>query len=311
MKIRGALALLWANYALGNETWGDQVHALIDPSISVEQFKELVGPMVSATKISYTGNTSEAVPGGFELVEHAAPKVGLNAVSYWRKDDDKLLIAFRGTTTDSDTCADWYIWENKSLSLDKKCSAFDKDTIDYISRAKDFTRSAIRKTNSSDILFTGHSLGSGLATFMTLAFSQLDPRREFHSVSFGPPITEPVIERLRLNTTFEDRIVTFRNPQDPITEPTKLQVGYFCSFTGVRKTIACSFCKHPDIMRAGHISPGCMLCFEATHIYKHYLETISNMKTLPQCSLSSHHAKKGKRRRERKKQYERLIGIDI
>ncbi|KNC80152.1 hypothetical protein SARC_07479 [Sphaeroforma arctica JP610] len=276
--------------------WAEVVDKISSPNTEISILKALLQPFTIATAISYTGCTGYDVH-GFHLVGSATPTDGLHAYAYQHNTvPTQVLIAFRGTTSASDTCADAVLWD---LPLSDTCKKFSNETLDYISQAKSFVSTTIDELGRSqdkntliDLAFTGHSLGCGLTSLTTLDYATNMEHSLLNTNNIGPdtnqigsvrgicfaePGTELVAKRMGLDLSQADKVLAIANPYDPIVWSTKEeQVGTVCEWDtrDIEEPKACTRCKHYTWQKS---SPMCHTCYESTHIYSHYIDALKGM----------------------------------
>ena len=61
-------------------SWAHVTSALTDPGTSADTYRDLIGPIASATSMSYTGDAGAHVGAGFSATQVRTPEVGLHAV---------------------------------------------------------------------------------------------------------------------------------------------------------------------------------------------------------------------------------------
>eukprot|EP01134_Creolimax_fragrantissima_P002317 CFRG2317T1 len=274
------------NQALGTSTglsWTEMFSKIKDTDTDAATIRQLLYPLTTATKVSYTGDTSEILT-GFHLIASLTPRIGLHAFAYASiSDSNKVLVAFRGTTSESDTCADAVIWDYPQPAM---CAKFNNSTLDYISQARAFVNRTLEthfdgSTDNVDLMFTGHSLGCGMTGLMTLSFAPT--LNLVRGVCFAPPGIKSVAHRLGLESQRADQVLGLAIPWDPIVRSTEtLQVGTLCTFEDVREPLPCRKCKN---YLAQKDSPSCQRCYRKTHIYGHYLDSLRDMRTRPHCTV--------------------------
>ena len=224
------------------------------------------------------------------------------------------LIAFRGTDLGSDVlssladnCADDVLWGGmKYEQLSANCQGnFTTFQLDYLARATDVTQRAMVKYPQCSFLFTGHSLGAGLANLMAaLSYPQVTsgsqppawatgclPRASAGAAVFSTP---GYIHTLlnRTNITFDQgmynknsshstqqqskRFMLFADQFDPIWYfcNQSFQGGYIgrrCLWHDGAQPAACKKCERGH--RMGR-TVECELCMYERHIFSHYLHLI-------------------------------------
>mmetsp|Transcript_8234 Transcript_8234/g.9417 ORF Transcript_8234/g.9417 Transcript_8234/m.9417 type:complete len:316 (-) Transcript_8234:126-1073(-) len=245
-----------------------------------KRFKNVIEPLATMTKISYTGNLTEEVP-GWSLIFSLTPRNGLNALAFKKKGSyneygNGIIITFRGTTTTSDRCADAILWDPED-PIPFWCRVFRKSTLDYISQALKFVKQVKAGYPNHPIMFTGHSLGAALAEMMSLNSSGESPSLCFASAGAKGPA-----RRAGLFNSQSDVSCLFQidNPWDPIVSyAMKDQLGYLCEFQNVSETEACRRC-----LKEGKLSILCEQCFQDAHKFINYLNLV-NRGQAPVCTF--------------------------
>lgn len=224
---------------------------------------------------------------------------GMHALAFISDDGGRLILAFRGTDLDpsaisgrADSCSNTMRGGVAFEDLPwPKCAGFTYHQLDYIARAREFVLSVLTEVGPvPDVITTGHSLGSHLATMMAVEFG-------FWSVSFGSgggehsvvacdglhgscavpkrdlciPIEKPPVEQ---------RLLTLNNPYDPghyrATE--RGMMGWVCAWDGqFEEPVPCKACYEENEQHQ------CALCFAQTHIYALYLDLVLTAEHPPVC----------------------------
>eukprot|EP01130_Rhizamoeba_saxonica_P015019 TRINITY_DN6658_c0_g1_i4.p1 TRINITY_DN6658_c0_g1~~TRINITY_DN6658_c0_g1_i4.p1 ORF type:complete len:240 (+),score=41.58 TRINITY_DN6658_c0_g1_i4:237-956(+) len=191
----------------------------------------------------------------------------------WNK---KLVIAVRGTTTVYDECADLYLWPGFSNDEEfiKFCSNFTDDQLDYSQQLLALYLEVKTYFHDFDVLITGHSLGSGLAQFISV--TQSKGEEVVPSVVFSGPGLQEILENtypsmLPLDETLEKNMVNFVDPYDPIYVNSKeYQVGVICVWNTQEPKSCSQYYSDPSNSELYHE------CFLESHYFTHLLELISN-----------------------------------
>ena len=173
------------------DPWAAAVDTL--SSTSNKSFHSLVSPLSVMVKLSYTATTgsyfnkseANATVDGWERSFTANPAVGMRALLFAQNATRRGVIAFRGTdlgkgaSSDCDRCADALLWDGIPISsLPSYCKPFSNATLDYWASALAFVAKVRKERPDLALLFTGHSLGAGLAFAVaaaTLTTSSLLP----------------------------------------------------------------------------------------------------------------------------------------
>lgn len=275
----------------------------------------LVGELAEMTKLTYTAtqgsyfkpedaNATTAVGWQRDLRLTADPPAGMRALYFYQPATRRAVVAFRGTDLDragvsgqADGCADAMLWEDKPLSaLPAYCKSFSADTLDYWSRAREYVLSVRKAHPTFQLLYTGHSLGAGLACLSaaldgqglvanaSVQTSLMSPAAAFSS----PAWTGAFHRRTGVNASSlasHNRVYMLADEWDPV-EGRAIQiagslVGQVCIYQ-TPPSPECTQCfrDHPLIMQR----PSCGGCFVRRHIYRHYLhDLIGPTKARPIC----------------------------
>lgn len=144
-----------------------------------------IGVFINATRLTYVSTsggyyenwtTSESISDAWERSTEffVNPPFGMRALVFYQPRTLRLLIAYRGTdlTNDlgglCDRCADSFLWDNiKYKDLPENCRQFNVSTLDYLSNAMEFANTVASAFPLYNIMFTGHSLGAGLAAVVS------------------------------------------------------------------------------------------------------------------------------------------------
>ena len=307
--------------------WGPTLAALHNADTPTDAWREAVMPAAMTTKFSYTqtwcsyrGDQSETLPGWRKIAvvdpedgpcENPGPcevidpatgvrRGGMHALAFISDDGGRLIFAFRGTDLDpsavsgrADSCSNTMRGGTAFEDLPQpRCAGFTFYQLDYISRAREFVQGVLMQVGPvPDVITTGHSLGSHLATMMAVEFG-------FWSVSFGSgggersvvgcdglhgscavpqadlctPTDEPPVEQ---------RLMVLNNPYDPghyrATE--RGMMGWVCAWDGqFEEPASCHACY-------GEGDEGqCGRCFAETHIYAFYLDLVNTAARPPTCA---------------------------
>lgn len=255
--------------------WREALDAVLDESMPWEKYKEWIDVFANITKISYTGNVDEKVK-GWEIVGKQTPDIGLNMLAYRSREAFKskaLIIAFRGTTSPSDSCADRVLWFPE-LPLPSKCEKFSPEQLDYVQQAMEFTAKIQEQYEDASIVFTGHSLGSACGEIMSLQSNGTRPAISFASGGAKGPSKR----RGFLNKESDlSCLVQIDHPFDPVVRRSMLeQIGYMCTYENIPEPRSCVNCY--DFFLE------CSMCFSQTHRYSNYLHLLSQP-TRPRCRI--------------------------
>jgi len=237
--------------------------------------------LANATRNSYTGKDQPV--NGYELVFKVIPQDGLHAFVYRRKFTNKYLVAYRGTTSESDKCADAVLFKGEfPKDPDANCSRFSNNTLDYFSQATNVVDRVLGLETKSRIVFTGHSLGCSLSQLMMLKYSK--GQRKIGSFCFSAVGVRPIAERYNISMHPKDHSVVFDLPYDPVFLLTKKQqLGKVCTFEGLNVPTGCKQCVEKTTLQS------CSRCFEPGHIFYHYLSALHSLETDPGTTLTCKH----------------------
>jgi hypothetical protein len=147
-------------------------------------FHDLLIPLALMTKLTYTAtwgsyyNASEANATVVGWVRPPAftenPPAGMRALLFVQPSTDRAVVAYRGTdlgegeSGEADRCADALLAND---TLPAFCGKFAPSTLDYWGAALDYVGRVRSAYPTTDLLFTGHSLGAGLALATAVATS--------------------------------------------------------------------------------------------------------------------------------------------
>jgi hypothetical protein len=264
-----------------------------DPWSGAVAVRALLAPLSAATIVSYTGNTSEAIA-GFQLLASWQPQESLHAVAYVSQDGARLLVAFRGTTSAADRCADDLLF-NPGSPQRKACARRAPSDLDYTGRAAAVLEQSRRLAPTAhDVVLTGHSLGCSLAQVqvLRLAASGVQPPSA-RALCFAPAGTRALAQRPGGLDPSSERarglLLAIASPWDPVVSfPPGQQIGDQCVLSGTSEPPSCRGCHHSPL------DPGlgpveraaCAACFARVHLFKNYLVALDHMKVRPNCTAA-------------------------
>jgi hypothetical protein len=296
--------------------WGSPAGLATVPPADLQTFLQLIG---NATTLSYTSTfgsyyrpwDANATLPQAGWTRHSAhnPPFGMHAVAFVNHAETKLLVAFRGTDLNvsgvsgqADVCADYYLWtaepptvpaspqqqQQQQTQPPPYCANFTWDTLDYFTTARQFAQQAAIELPGYSILYTGHSLGAGLAALMAL-LPLLHPSANCSApvaagaVAFASPnVLFALQHRLAsLNLTgsqLSQNVAIFADAYDPVqvhsfNAPAHGMIGSLWWYSvGSTPPLPCYVCV--DVERAETDSLDCLLCMSERHIFSHYVEMI-------------------------------------
>ncbi|KAG0620762.1 hypothetical protein M758_4G241700 [Ceratodon purpureus] len=260
---------------------------------------EVAEPLVQLSANAYRYPDVIHVPGWVP-----SPKVapiapgggGMHALVYEEEnggESGRIVVAYRGTqigtTIDciADMCVDaamWVLPDDCEINP-PKCALFDNATLDYFSQAVEYALKVRSAYPSASLLFTGHSLGGGLAILISAALST-DPG--YPVIAFGSAGTRTALQvrNLNLSAEHQKRIVTIADQWDEIMRTSwDEQLGWVCLYES-KINFVCKKCfESPTCLSEtistrqgmlGGIFDGlyCKLCFLLTHYLAGLIHTI-------------------------------------
>jgi len=251
-----------------NTGWRDSLDVLAGVKSTLVDFHHHIAPLVLCTKISYTGLVSS---NDFVVVDSETPDKGLHAFAF--KQGYLTLIAFRGTTSAADVCADIVLDEGVVPPMCRKYST------DYVRQAWNFTMRVRDLLPENSILLTGHSLGCSLSNLVT-AMSITKLGVPIPSICFAPGSTSKSFTRLNISSS-GDCSLNLYIPGDPIFELNKVGKQKSCPIAGVKEPTSCKICS----ALPSRVDPACYDCFEKIHVFKNYIQAIEKIPVVP-CAVT-------------------------
>lgn len=258
-----------------------------------------IGVFINATRLSYT-STSGGYYENWTMNESISdvwvrsedyflnPEYGLRALVFYQPSTVRLLIVFRGTdlTNDiggvCDRCADEYLWDNTPYHrLPSACQQFSQSTLDYLTRAAAFANEVASYFAAYDIMFTGHSLGAGLAAVVStlgnapLNFGCAPPNAG--AIVFSPPgYVATMMNRTAVDLSAVDpyKVVTLADHWDPVWVGCNASLNggvlaQVCQWFYGEPSIACIACDAvPSELPLN--STNCQTCLTQRHAFYHY-----------------------------------------
>lgn len=261
--------------------------------------------MLNATRLSYTATyggyyenwtVTETISDHWRKssLEHNPEEGGMRALVFINGDEGKILIAFRGTDLTNSTsgladqCADQYLWQGVAYNdLPDACLNFSEHTLDYLARARDFSYEVQENYFSYEIMYTGHSLGAGLAIMLSimgneqLADMWCGPTNA-GAMAFSPPaFIQPLLNRTGTNMwnvnawLMAGTIVAFVDVYDPIFVQANASdhggiAATICAWADGTPSAECLACEAtPAAINIS--SPDCGMCMAERHMFAHYM----------------------------------------
>ena len=226
----------------------------------------------------------------------ANPAFGMHALTFVNDAEGRVLVAFRGTDVNAtgasgqaDLCADYLLWHDHMSAPVRPaafppelsfCPTFNASTLDYLTAARALASRVQAAFPRHQLMYTGHSLGAGLAMLMAAAAANATcgPPTAAGAVVFSSPeLYWAVSRRLSVGPATGldlSRFAVLADWADPIyMAATASQfgglLGRVCEWRDP-KPLACELCnvtvEPPTLF--------CDACFAERHIFKHYVEMI-------------------------------------
>ena len=266
--------------------------------------------IANATLLSYTStkgtyfrpiDVNRTVGNGWirDRTLFADPDVGMRALTFREPSTRRAIIVFRGTDLGNDTgaiadrCADSMLWDGVPFyQLPPTCRQFQPAQLDYFGQAQAFVERASKRglNQSHHILFTGHSLGAGLALLMAATSRTYSAGAVVFST---PPMATTLVNRTGLNVSSLDssRYITMADANDPLVFEVNASAaglpGQLCLWDGAAPRPAdCADCFRHSVPGFNHLNltrPSCHSCFMAHHAYANYYRRLVAAGTLPTC----------------------------
>jgi pimeloyl-ACP methyl ester carboxylesterase len=264
----------------------------------------IVTPLALMVKLTYTATWGSylhpedlnATVAGWERPLTENPPYGMRALFFVDESTRRGVVAFRGTDLNTssasgqcDQCADDLLWHGGSAHLPDVCRAFSNESLDYYASAQRFIRRVRRARPDVQLLFTGHSLGAGLA-FASAAVAQAEdaegtvvPAAGARSdapvvVAIAAPPWLPLVQRraphapLPSPASAQRRFWALADEWDPVQRQSVAQAGLLgtqCLWRSPEPP-ACTACYAAPHFNQSSLP--CIRCFETRHIYAHYLD---------------------------------------
>jgi len=295
-------------------SWRIVSEALTSGESDIEDLHDSIAPLINATKNAYSGDLADPIGQGFALIANHTPADGMNALAY-RGSASRVIVAYRGTRSISDECADVLLFTPND-PLPDECEAFSKDTLDYVARAHEFAEEALAAAGDAedgfDVVFTGHSLGASLAQLMALSFhgtASSNSSNTYRAIAFAPAGIKEIAMRDGFPTKDAKKVaVVLVNKYDPVyTSTLRTEVGSVCEFVGTHKPLLCYCCVSPmatenasvmarrlrplregisfsrEMSKMSKMSFCCRVCMQKAHRYPNYIRFFEQMTQVPEC----------------------------
>lgn len=304
------LVCFLAEFGFGARWWSPK-HTFDAPP---EVRKHRLSIVSNATRLAYTStygsyyNPLEAnatIGAGWLRFAEENPQFGMRAIAFAHFESQRLLIAFRGTdlNTESlsgqaDLCADSYLF-SQNRTLPSFCQQFPESIVDYGTAARLFTLRVQSQLPEFDLMFTGHSLGGGLASMMALFQTEQNTScigTGAGAVAFAAPdylFAMALHSAVNLTEVTVDsegdraaRILVMADSFDPIfysahIRPAKGMIGHLCLWEAKNVSSACLECDTPTNVNWDSVN--CFTCLLERHIFGHY-EKLALGNELPMCA---------------------------
>jgi hypothetical protein len=276
------------------------------------EFHAVAAPLSRMTSLTYTAthgsyfnaSTVRSTVDGWVRGLTADPPAGMRALLFYQPQTRRGVVAFRGTDLDrraasgqADACAD-HILFNESGALPGFCAQFDAATIDYFARALEFVAHVRAGFPSLDLLFTGHSLGAGLAMMMSVVAPALSPgvfdssKVKWPAVGFGTPAwLQPLRSRTGLSPVAAAARPLFAiadayDPVEAVAVRDHGLLGAVCRWGMDDPTpAACGPCFAQLRGGGAGSAVACGACFLQRHIFSHYLADLRGPR--PSCVVAA------------------------
>ena len=273
-------SLPWADITEIANATNASFHAMVMP------LAEMVTLTYTATYGSYYNHSqSNATVRGWARPLTRNPAVGMRALLFVHEASERAVVAFRGTdlntsmaSGEADVCGGHLLFSGSESSLPTFCSKFSPETIDYWTSAVAFVRRAREACPRCRVLFTGHSLGAGLAFLMA---ASLSGGRATHTVSpavafSSPPWTEALIRKaphiaLPSSAAMRSEWFALADEWDPVQREGYQRGGLLgtqCLWASSEPQ-PCKLCYISKVINLTR--PSCRMCFAERHIYSHYI----------------------------------------
>lgn len=228
------------------------------------------------------------------------PEYGLRAMVFYQPDTARLLIVFRGTdlTNDiggiCDRCADSYLWDNIPYSqLPSECQQFSEATLDYLANAESFVGDVAINFIGYDFMYTGHSLGAGLAAAVSTlgnTWGGCGPANA-GAIVFSPPgYIETLMRRTSMDLSQVDPylVVSLADHYDPVWVGCNASkrggvLAQVCQWFDGLPSSQCVTCDaNPSELPVN--STNCQVCMMQRHEFAHYYSQLRYLSPICQPS---------------------------
>lgn len=253
----------------------------------------VMGLLANATSLSYTSTHGSyyrpedlrRTPGSGWVradLHSDPPEGGLRALLFTHAPTRRALVAYRGTDlgppspgSTADRCAAALLFGDDPPPA--VCRGIPPSVTDYFDAALRFAWNASRQLPGFDFLFTGHSLGAGLALLVAASAGDCAPPSA-GAVAFASP---PFLTALRTRTPTDphaaplSRFVDLADHFDPVEYVATAAEGLYgvvCEWaTREAPPPVCAVCfaGHPTRLNMSDVA--CVECFRQRHLFAHYV----------------------------------------
>eukprot|EP00039_Didymoeca_costata_P005558 m.82460 g.82460 ORF g.82460 m.82460 type:complete len:536 (+) comp12872_c0_seq1:2287-3894(+) len=280
--------------------WGNLTSQIIESDS--EEFHKFIAPISESIYLSYTStngsyfnasDVAKSVGDGWtrehDLESHV--QYGMRALFFSHAATQRVLVAFRGTDLNSssvsgqaDQCADSILWDATPRDkLPEYCNKFSNSTLDYLSNALQAVAKAhaVARLASYQFLYTGHSLGAGLASLVAIIrrYKLQDNSAVSVAVS-SPPLVQVLQDREHIPASSISSELNFilGNKYDPVFHFSQIDdggIGNSSTCTWIpdgKEPLACFICFNEPHPKQSSLS--CLDCFHEEHIFAKYYYTL-------------------------------------
>jgi hypothetical protein len=295
--MRTALLLL-VLFCVRAIAWGWYMPADITRNVTSAEFLHDLGVFVNATRLSYTQTyggyyepwtVNESISSAWtKSTLEVNPPFGMRALAFFQRSTWRVLVVYRGTdltnTTSGicDQCADRMLWGGVAYrDLPDPCHRFDESTLDYFRAALLFARRVALHFFGYDMMFTGHSLGAGLAALVSnlgnIFLDDCAPPNRGAVVFSTPGYVEVLINNTGADLGDVDprRLVVFADEWDPVFVGCNRSkdggfLGYWCTWSDGPPSQSCITCDSTTGELPRDTS-ACNACMQERHVFSHYM----------------------------------------